>query len=109
MNLFAKLRPQFDDFQDAMIEVLATVIASPQFLYLVQSDSANEEQGPQRISDEELASRLSIFLWCSMPDRELLDLASQGKLSDETVLDTQVKRMLADPRAERFSKQFVRQ
>ena len=109
MNLFAKLRPHFDDFQDAMIEVLATVIASPQFLYLGQSDPANEEQGPQRISNEELASRLSIFLWSSIPDSELLDLASQGKLSNEAVLGAQVKRMLADPRAERFSTQFVRQ
>ena len=53
-----------------------------------------------RISDLELASRLSFFLWSSGPDDELIEAATQGKLSDPVVLEKQVKRMLADPRAE---------
>ncbi|QDU99006.1 DUF1592 domain-containing protein [Lignipirellula cremea] len=103
---FTRIRPQCDDFQDAMTEVLETVLASPRFLYLVAADDTDAES---RTADFELATRLSLFLWCSTPDEELLDLAADGRLADREVLASQVRRMLADPKAERFSRHFVRQ
>jgi hypothetical protein len=109
MNLFSKYRPDFYTFEGAMLEVLATVLASPEFLYLTQKKSAEEAQKPGTISDQELASRLSFFLWASVPDEELLELARKGTLKDPAVLNSQVDRMLADPRAQRFSQHFVEQ
>ena len=106
LNLFAKYRPEFDSFEPAMLEVLATALASPEFLYLTQRSTENTKGA---ISDQELATRLSFFLWSSVPDDELLQLARAGKLKDPAVLNAQVDRMLADPRAERFSQQFVEQ
>ena len=107
LNLFNKLRPLSNDFQETMIEVLATVLASPKFLYLVQGDPTSH--GVQELTDYELATRLSMFLWSSTPDEELLELARKAKLNNPRVLTRQTKRMLADPRNERFSKHFVRQ
>jgi mono/diheme cytochrome c family protein len=104
LELFGRLRRVSEDFQEAMIEVLATVISSPEFLYLVQSESHGDS-----INDFELATRLSMFLWCSVPDEELLSLASQGQLHQQDILARQVDRMLKDSRMQRFSKQFVRQ
>ena len=106
--LFSKIRPDCESFEETMIEVLATVIASPKFLYLVQSDSKQQKKG-NRLSDFELATRLSMFLWSSLPDQELMDLATSGKLNETGVLLSQTERMLVDPRAERFSRHFVRQ
>ena len=107
LTLFNSVRPQSIDFQEAMIEVLATVLASPKFLYLVQHDP--EKEGIETLSDYELATRLSMFLWSSTPDEELLELASKKKLKSPRVLLRQTQRMLADPRSERFSKHFVQQ
>ena len=109
MALFAQYRPDFETFEGAMLEVLATALASPEFLYatLRRTDAAVET--PDSISDTELASRLSIFLWSSIPDDELLRLAEQRKLSEPDVLSAQVERMLADSRSQRFSQQFVEQ
>jgi hypothetical protein len=89
--------------------VLATALAAPDFLYLTQRAASGEKKFPDKISDFELASRLSIFLWSSIPDEELLKLAEQGKLRKPEVLADQVKRMLADPRSRRFSQNFVEQ
>ena len=107
LALFTKLRPQCEDFQEAMVEVLASVISSPKFLYLVRS--VEEGKGAQRISDFELASRLSFFLWSSLPDAELKSLAKLGKLSDFKILEAQTKRLLSDPRSQRFARHFTRQ
>lgn len=109
MELFAGYRPEFNTFEGAMLEVLATVLATPEFLYLTQRSSAADTQKPETVSDAELASRLSFFLWSSVPDQELLQLARDGKLTEPAVLEAQVDRMLADPRAERFSQHFVEQ
>lgn len=109
MDLFAKYRPDFDTFEGAMLEVLATVLATPEFLYLTQRSSAEAIQKPETINDSELASRLSFFLWSSVPDEPLLSLARKGTLKDPAVLNAQVARMLADPRAQRFSQHFVEQ
>ena len=108
MKLFARVRPVSEDAQEAMIDVLATVLSSPKFLYLVQDESSAEESD-RRLNNFELATRLSTFLWSSTPDQELIDLAAAGKLSDSTVLINQTSRMLVDSRAKRFSKHFVRQ
>lgn len=112
MALFTKIRPGCERFEEAMIEVLATVLSAPQFLYLVRSDQPRrptENSGIARLSDEELASRLSIFLWCSTPDTHLRDLAKQGRLGNRDELTAEVKRMLVDARSRRFSRHFVRQ
>lgn len=104
LRLFAKLRPECEDFQQAMIEVLASVLSSPRFLYLVPSEGTAES-----IDDFELATRLSMLLWSSVPDAELLSVAGQGQLQESEVLNRQTERMLNDPKANRFSKHFVRQ
>ena len=109
MVLFGKYRPEFSTFEDAMVEVLAAVLASPEFLYLTQRVTAEETQSPKSLSDLELANRLSVFLWSSIPDDELLKLAEQEKLKEPDVLSNQVKRMLADPRSRRFTQNFAEQ
>lgn len=109
LELFTKYRPEFDNFEGAMLEVLATALASPEFLYLIQRSSAEDVKKTQPISEQELATRLSFFLWSSVPDAELLHLAHEKKLNDSAVLTAQVDRMLADPRAQRFSQHFVEQ
>ena len=109
MDLFARYRPGFATFEDAMVEVLATALATPEFLYLTQRATADETQPSSRISEVEFASRLSMFLWSSIPDDDLLKLAEQGKLREPNVLTAQVNRMLEDPRSKRFSQNFVEQ
>src|SRR5690606_33657394 len=71
--------------------------------------SSSSTELAQQHSDYHLASRLSLFLWCSLPDTELLELAGRGQLTNSDVLRRQVDRMLADPRSERLSKHFVHQ
>ncbi len=110
--LFTRLRPACEDFQEAMIEVLAAVLSSPKFLYLVRTEperQSDENATGRRLTDSELATRLSMFLWCSTPDAELMELAAKGRLGDRDVLTGQVKRLLANERSRRFSKHFVRQ
>lgn len=110
LRLFQQLRPSSSDFQDAIVEVLATILTSPKFLYVLpglqDSQVADVED---RLSQNELATRLSLFLWCSLPDATLLELASAGRLGDDQVLRQQVDRMLADSRSTRFTKHFVNQ
>ena len=108
LALFTKLRPQCKDAQEAVVEVLATAVSSPKFLYLVRAGGEPGKRG-QRISDFELANRLSFFLWSSGPDEELLTLAAKGKLRDPAVLQAQTQRLLANPKAKRFARHFTRQ
>jgi hypothetical protein len=107
--LFDKYRSQFDSFEETMLEVLATVLASPEFLYLNQIKETAETKSGGNVNDLELANRLSFFLWSSLPDQTLIKLAEQKKLKDPEVLNAQVRRMLADERGERFSQNFVQQ
>jgi hypothetical protein len=107
-ELFSKYRSGFSGFQETMIEVLATVLASPEFLYLVQTESETPSTS-HTVSDLELANRLSFFLWSSIPDTPLLELAIAGKLKSPDILDSQIERMLADPRSQRFTRHFVQQ
>jgi mono/diheme cytochrome c family protein len=88
------------DFDTGIRAAVERVLASPDFLYRIEADPENVPAGtPYRLPDVELASRLSFFLWSSIPDDELLDVAIRGKLNEPAVLEQQVKRMLADPRA----------
>ena len=88
-------------FEAGIQYALARILVDPQFIYRFERAPANLRAGAvYRISDLELASRLSFFLWSSSPDDELLGLAAKGRLSDATVLAQQTRRMLADPRAE---------
>jgi mono/diheme cytochrome c family protein len=88
------------DFEAGIRAALERLLVSPDFLFRIEADPANVKPGtPYRIPDIELASRLSFFLWSSIPDDELLDLAVREKLRDTKVFDQQVRRMLADPRA----------
>lgn len=109
LELFAEYRPSFATFEDAMLEVLATALASPEFLYLTQRATSDGQPSSAPINQFELASRLAVFLWSSIPDDELLQLAAQGKLREPGVLSAQVQRMLTDPRSRRFSQNFVEQ
>ena len=78
------------------------MLVSPHFLFRIERDpDPDRPDKVHRISDVELASRLSYFLWSSMPDDELLELAEAGKLREPAVLDAQVKRMMADPKPPR--------
>jgi mono/diheme cytochrome c family protein len=115
MELFQRIRSECDHLEEATLEVMATVLSSPNFLYIVQEGTSSEATKDQlaetsdrpRLSPYELATRLSTFLWCSIPDDELLLLASEGRLMEETVLQDQVERMLTDARSQRFAEQFV--
>ena len=97
-------------FESGIELALWRVLSSPNFLVRVEQEPANVAVGKAyRISDLELASRLSFFLWSSIPDDELLTLANQGRLRNATVLEQQVKRMLADPRSDAIVKNFAGQ
>jgi len=86
---------------------LEAVLVSPDFLFRIEHDPNPDEV--HRVSDVELASRLSYFLWSSMPDDDLLSAAESGQLHEPAVLDAQVKRMLADPKAQALSANFAGQ
>ena len=96
---------------DRGIELAArAVLVSPKFVFRVERDPAGVTPGrAYRISDLDLASRLSFFLWSSIPDEELLDAASRGQLAKPAVLDAQIRRMLADPRARALVDNFAGQ
>ena len=86
------------------------LLVSPQFLFRIERNPADPVPGIARpVSDLELASRLSFFLWSSIPDDQLLDLASQGKLRSPGVLEQQVRRMLADPRSSSLVTNYAEQ
>jgi mono/diheme cytochrome c family protein len=97
---FYKRGRQSGAFDDGIRAALERVLVSPDFLFRIEGDPAGVAPGAKyRISDVDLASRLSFFLWSSIPDETLLDLAISGKLHEPAVLEQQVSRMFADPRA----------
>ena len=98
------------DFEFGIERALEALLSMPQFLMRVERQPVDTRPGAvYRLSDLELASRLSFFLWRSIPDDELLDLAASGRLSAPNVLTAQVRRMLDDRRATRFMNDFVGQ
>jgi mono/diheme cytochrome c family protein len=97
-------------FDEGIERAIRRLLVSPEFLFRIERDPATSAAGrAYRISDVELASRLSFFLWSSIPDDALLDLAERGQLSTPTVLSREVRRMLADPRADAFITNFAGQ
>jgi mono/diheme cytochrome c family protein len=98
------------DFEYAIGGAIEAVLASPQFLFRLENTPGTLRAGQAyRLSDTELASRLSYFIWGTSPDAELSKLASAGRLSAPGVYEKQITRLLADPRSEALSTRFARQ
>ena len=97
-------------FDEGIERALRRLLVSPEFLFRIERDPSSAAAGrAYRISDVELASRLSFFLWSSIPDDTLLDLAERGQLSTPAVLAREVRRMVADQRADAFVTNFAGQ
>jgi hypothetical protein len=110
LSFYQRRRNNNGSFDSGIESALQLILASPEFLFRFEPDPANvAADAPYRVDDVALASRLSFFLWSSIPDDTLVNLASQGKLRDPAVLDQQVKRMLADPRASALADNFAEQ
>ncbi|MEZ6131542.1 MAG: DUF1592 domain-containing protein [Planctomycetaceae bacterium] len=112
-RLFAVMKFAWDQGSepDEIYETaIAAVLSNPHFLFRVEADPADDDQdGIRSLNGFELASRLSYFLWSSMPDEELFNLAASGELIKPTVLQAQAQRMLADPKAQALVKNFAGQ
>jgi mono/diheme cytochrome c family protein len=113
LGLYAAIRPQVSTFEEAVRETLASVLVSPHFLYIVEQREPAAKTATAtdeiRLTDFELATRLSYFLWSTMPDERLLDIAERGELSRSDVLKTEVGRMLDDERSTEFVDRFADQ
>jgi mono/diheme cytochrome c family protein len=97
-------------FENGIEAALQRVLADPEFLYRGEPESPALPPGrTYRISDTELASRLSFFLWSSIPDEELLTVATQGRLKNPAVLEQQIRRMIADPKSKSLVENFTGQ
>jgi uncharacterized protein DUF1592/uncharacterized protein DUF1588/uncharacterized protein DUF1587/uncharacterized protein DUF1585/uncharacterized protein DUF1595/cytochrome c len=109
-GFYRRARASGGSFDSGIESALQFILASPEFLYRFEADPPNLPPGTAyRVSDLALASRLSFFLWSSIPDEPLLALASQGRLKDPAVLEQQVRRMLADPRSKTLVDNFAEQ
>ena len=100
---------QGDSFEQGMQVALTAVLVSPHFLFRVEGGVANATPLVRPVGDYELASRLSYFLWSSMPDEELFALAGKGTLHEDAVLEQQVRRLLRDSRSESLVQNFITQ
>jgi hypothetical protein len=110
LGFFHQGRAEGGDFDSGIRVALQRMLADPEFVFRIERDPGGAAPGSiYRISDLELASRLSFFLWSSIPDEELLTLATAGKLANEAVLEQQVRRMIADRRAEALVNNFAGQ
>lgn len=107
LALFRKARSDGASFEDSFKVVCKAVLVSPRFLFRVEMDRSGD--GPQRLDDFELASRLSYFLWSTMPDEALLDSAASGRLATPGEWDRQVTRMLDHPKARALGENFTGQ
>ena len=110
MDFYQSGRSDGGTFEDGIEAVVQRVLADPEFVYRLEPEPPGIHAGKTyRISDLALASRLSFFLWSSVPDEELLDVAAQGKLKDPAVLEKEVRRMLADPKSDALVSNFTGQ
>lgn len=107
LALFDRSATRGENFETSMKLALRGVLASPRFLFRVEQDHV--EPGIRPVTDHELATRLSYFLWNSTPDAELNALADTGKLNQPAMLEAQLTRMLADPKADSFIRNFTEQ
>lgn len=108
-NLVEMAVGQGESFEQAVAYGVQAVLVSPHFLFRVEDDLNPTGDGKATLTDYELASRLSYFLWSSMPDDELFDLAGRGELAKPEVVQAQIKRMLADPKSEALVVNFFGQ
>jgi mono/diheme cytochrome c family protein len=98
------------DFNHGVEAAVEAILVSPHFLFAVESDPAGAAPGTVHpLGDLELATRLSLFLWSSIPDEQLLGVAQQGRLHEPAVMNAQITRMLADPRAQALTRNFAGQ
>jgi cytochrome c5 len=110
MGFYTAERERGGTFDAAIRAAVARVLVSPSFLYRIERDPVGLRPGTaRRVSDVELASRLSFFLWSSIPDERLVSLAAAGKLRAPGVLTSEVQRMIADPRADSLVSNFAGQ
>ncbi len=110
VRLYHKGRTEGGDFDEGIRRGLQAILISPDFLFRVEHDPKDAAPGSvYRLTDHELASRMSFFLWSSIPDDELLTLADQGKLHDPGVLKAQVRRMRADAKSDALIDNFAGQ
>lgn len=110
LGFYQRARQGGGNFDKGIEAALRAALVSPNFLFREEKDPAGAKLGSAyKISDYELASRLSYFLWSSMPDDELLDLAQKGRLHDQQVMDQQVRRMLADSKSASLVTSFAGQ
>jgi hypothetical protein len=109
LRLYAQERAA-SDFDHGIAAALEAILVSPRFLFVMESDPAQAAPGMVHpVSDIDLAARLSLFLWSSIPDDTLLHLADTGRLHQRDVLDGQITRMLDDPRAKALTENFAGQ
>jgi hypothetical protein len=110
MKFYDQGRKEGGNFEAGIRLALQAILASPQFIFRLEEAPAAAKPGQNyRLSDYDLASRLSYFLWASVPDKDLLAAASQGSLRNPVVLEKQVRRLLADPRSEALATRFAAQ
>jgi hypothetical protein len=110
MKFFRIGREQGNSFDSGIEMVLQRVLTDPKFIYRIELEPEQVAVGETyRVADLDLAARLSFFLWSSIPDDELLQLAVAGRLSEPAVLDQQLRRMLDDPRSEAMTRNFAGQ
>ncbi len=107
LKLFRFAQSQKETFDRSIQIALRAILVSPYFLFRIENDSGKPGSNP--VNDYELATRLSYFLWSSMPDDTLFRLAEQGKLHDKNTLISQVKRMLKDPKSKALTENFAAQ
>jgi len=109
LNVYQSARDK-GDFEFGITAVVQAIISDPEFIFRFERIPRNLKPGTNyRVTDLELASRLSYFLWSSAPDEQLLHVAVQGKLKDPIILEQQTKRMLADPKSEQLAANFAGQ
>ena len=110
LGFYQQARDEGADFDAGIRAGLTRILSSPRFLYRIEEDPDDVPPGAAfPIRDFELASRLSFFLWSSIPDEELLSLAGEARLRDPGVIEAQVRRMIADPRADALVANFTGQ
>ncbi len=110
LSFYQSGRNQAGNFDAGIERALRLILSSPEFVFRFERDPATVAAGSAyRIDDLELASRLAFFLWSSIPDDELLNLASANKLSDPATLDREIRRMLADSRSQALASNFAAQ
>lgn len=110
MDFYTAGREEGGSFDYGIESALQRILADPEFIYRAEIEPTDITEGSTyQLSDLEMASRLSFFLWSSIPDEELIELATQGRLQEPEVLQQQVQRMFADPRSEAFIENFTGQ